>query len=92
MDIDQIKASNPMWFSPGAMRFFNTQVDDRVYEGPGGIYFVTSEEYDTHSPRRYTVRIVTLSGISSEAFMGHGYRSNAHARAQWLATGAPSPE
>jgi hypothetical protein len=41
------------------MRFFRSRVGSTVYSGPGGHYFVSSEQYDGMSgrhPRRYTVR------------------------------------
>ena len=40
------------FFSPGAMRFFNSRVGAKVYRGR---YFVTSEQY-SEEPRRYTLR------------------------------------
>ena len=43
------------FFSPGAMRFFRSRVHYHVYQGPGGIYFVTSEQ-GPHAPRLFTVR------------------------------------
>lgn len=43
------------WFDPGTMRFFKGRVLDTVYQGPNGIFFVSSEQYDTQQ-RRYTVR------------------------------------
>ena len=49
------------WFSPATLRFFESRVGKRVHEGPGGIYFVSSEQYRRPlsggcDPRRYTVR------------------------------------
>ena len=44
------------WFSSGAMRFFRSRVGENVYQGPGGIFFVSSEQFDDSTPRRYTVR------------------------------------
>lgn len=48
------------YFERSTMRFFNSRVLSRVYEGPGGVYFVTSEQFHGSSgvskPRRYTVR------------------------------------
>jgi hypothetical protein len=40
------------FFTPGAMRFFNSRVSNNVW---GGRYFITSERY-SDEPRRYTVR------------------------------------
>jgi hypothetical protein len=38
------------------MRFFASRVGDTVYQGKGGIYFITSEKFSSESPRLYTVR------------------------------------
>lgn len=38
------------------MKFFNTVVYDDVYQGAGGIYFVSSEQADDKSGRLFTVR------------------------------------
>lgn len=43
------------WFDPGTMRFFNGRVLSEVYQGDGGIFFVSSERY-RDEPRKYTVR------------------------------------
>ncbi len=43
------------WFDPGTMRYFKCRILDTVYQGPGGVFFVSSEKYDDH-PRKYTVR------------------------------------
>ena len=43
------------FFSPDTMRFFNSRVLDRVYQGNKGVYFVTSEKF-RNEPRCYTVR------------------------------------
>jgi hypothetical protein len=62
--IEQIKQANAeagfCFFGPNHLRFFNTRVLPKVYEGPGGVYFITSEEFvspDGWAPeRKYTVR------------------------------------
>ncbi len=64
MTTEQIKQANMeagfCFFSPAHLRFFNTRVLPKVYEGPGGVYFITSEEFaasDEWAPsRKYTVR------------------------------------
>ncbi len=63
--ITEIKAINVAkgqhFFERSTMRFFNSKVERGVYQGPGGIYFVTSEQFvgsDGHrAPRKYTVRV-----------------------------------
>lgn len=62
--IDAIKRANAdrglHYFERGTMRFFRSRVGQTVYQGPGGIYFVTSEQFVPSSgrpePRRYSVR------------------------------------
>ena len=53
--IESIKRAAPIWFSPDTLRFFRSRVGSKVYEGPGGVYFVTSEQ-GPHGPRRWSVR------------------------------------
>lgn len=63
-DIDDIRMTNKSagkhFFEAGALRFFASRILPTVYQGPGGIYFVTSEQFRPSSgpphPRKYTVR------------------------------------
>ena len=63
-DIDYIKCANKTrgyhFFDAATMRFFRSRVSDTVYQGPGGIYFVTSEQFVSSSGdkacRSYTIR------------------------------------
>jgi len=43
------------WFEPATKRFFRCRVGSDVYQGPGGIFFVSSEQ-GPHSGRAFTVR------------------------------------
>lgn len=58
--MSQIRACNRErghhWFERGTMRFFNSRVGRSVYQGPGGVYFVSSERYDETHPRTFSVR------------------------------------
>jgi len=60
-DIDDIKSANRVrglhFFDRDSLRFFKSRIGSDVYQGPGGVFFVTSEQgpHDD-SPRRYTVR------------------------------------
>ena len=63
MTINDIRDANESaglhFFEPAAMRFFDSKVLPKVYEGPGGVYFVTSEQFhdgEYHAERKYTVR------------------------------------
>lgn len=47
------------YFDKATMAYFNSRIEPRVYEGVGGVFFVTSEKPDFESipsPRRWTVR------------------------------------
>jgi hypothetical protein len=50
------------WFDAGAMRFFNSIVEQTVVQGAEGTYFVASSRYDETTPRQYTVHIATPDG------------------------------
>lgn len=52
---DANRAAGGHWFDPDTMRFFGTRVLAEVYQGPGGIYFVTSDK-QYNGTRGYTVR------------------------------------
>lgn len=61
--MDEIRRANENaglhFFDAGALRFFRSRIGKTVYQGPGGVYFVTSEQYVSHTgsaPRRYSVR------------------------------------
>lgn len=47
------------FFDPAARRFFRSVIGRHVYQGPGGVFFVTSERFGgpiETAPRRYTLR------------------------------------
>jgi len=52
----QAEENGSHFFSESTLRFFNSRIYSTVYQGPGGIYFVTSERIDTDHPRVFTVR------------------------------------
>lgn len=56
-----VRVRGSHWFDPDTMRFFKTRVLEGVYQGSGGIYFVTSERYN-EQPRKFTVRKFTPDG------------------------------
>jgi hypothetical protein len=64
MTMDAIKAANAKagfyFFERATLRFFRSRIGQTVYEGPGGTYFVTSEQFvgsgGYAAPRAYTVR------------------------------------
>jgi hypothetical protein len=45
------------FFAPATMKCWRSRVSSRVYKGPGGTFFITSEK-DERGPRWYSVRRV----------------------------------
>ncbi len=95
--ITQIKQRNQEvghhWFDPGTKRFFNSRVEGRPVEGPGGVYFVSSEQFESSSgsfPRRYSVRKFdpTTGAVDTAGeFQAYGNRAAAREAARALAKG-----
>ena len=57
------------FFDRAAMRFFRSRLPEHGYEGPGGVYFVTSEQFEykgRKDPRGYTVRRLVGPGELEE--------------------------
>lgn len=54
------KAAGSHFFTPSAMRFFNSTVLSGTYPIDNGAYFVTGE--NDGGNRAYTVRLVTVTG------------------------------
>jgi len=62
-DIDDIKRKHRYtgghFFDADTMRFFDSRILETVYQGPGGVFFLTSERFHGSTydgPRLYTVR------------------------------------
>jgi hypothetical protein len=91
MTIEEIKAANRRagyhFFSSNTMRSFGSRVSDKVYQGPGGIFIVTSEKTRySNEPREYMARqFHPETGAVSNAMDGWGSKHRAHARAKFLA-------
>ncbi len=80
------------FFDADAMRFFDSRVLPKVYEGPGGVYFVTSEQFHGSTgslPRKYTVRRFdpATSDVDTEGAYNDLSRDSAIQRAQECASG-----
>jgi hypothetical protein len=59
-------AAGHYWFERGTMRFFRSRVGRMAYRGPGGVYFVSSEQFvgsdgRAHA-RKFTVRRQNADG------------------------------
>ncbi len=90
--LSDIKTANRVrglyFFSRDTLRFFRSRISTRVHQGPGGIYFVTSEQFDERSSRLYTVRCFNpaSAGIDTVGeFQEHPTAYQAHAEAARLA-------
>ena len=61
--IDEVKAANERdgrhFFEPATLPFFRSRIGQNLY---GGRYFTTSEQFNSRSPRLYTIREVMDSG------------------------------
>ena len=66
------------WFDRQTMRFFKTRLGRRGYRGPGGTYFVTSEQ-GPRMPRLYSVRRLVGPGRIETVGEFCGYRTSAAA-------------
>jgi hypothetical protein len=86
--VRQNKAAGGKFFAPNTMKLFGSRLSSKVHEGPGGIFFVTSEksfngQYRTYDVRQFlsdTKRVVTVS--PSGGFMKP---KKAHEIAEWFA-------
>ncbi len=61
------------FFDNNAKRFFRSRISETVYQGPGGIFIVTSEQFQgtTHTaPRKYTPRKFDWESGSFQHFDG----------------------
>jgi hypothetical protein len=99
-DIKGINADHGLhFFERGTMRFFRSKVERGVYQGPGGIYFVTSEQFvgsnGIADRRKYTVRKFkpeTGECCTVGAFNECSNLSDARDWAKSYAKGTPSPQ
>jgi hypothetical protein len=54
---EAMRARGSHWWDPDTMRMFGTKALPTVYQGPGGVFFVTHDnQYRRELPKRYTVR------------------------------------
>lgn len=67
-DIHEIKDANRAagmhFFDRDTVKLFHSKVFPTVYQGPGGVYFVTSEYRDSPSDREYKVRQFNVSNAA----------------------------
>jgi hypothetical protein len=87
-DIDAIREADHRagryFFSPDTMRFFNSRILPTIYQGPGGVYFITSEKFTGSSgvsaPRKYTVRQFISDPVDVRSVAGFNQMSKRQAQ------------
>ena len=68
------------WFSPGAMRFFNSRLGSEVLPVPDGWLFTSSERFDQNCDRMYTIRKMDQFGDVDTVGEFQSFSSSAAAR------------
>ena len=84
-----MRAAGSHWFDPDTIRFFRCRISNKLYQGGGGVFFVTSEK-SPFGPRAYSVRQFVLDGregpeINTIGDFNSLTRSVAHTQARNLA-------
>lgn len=68
------------FFSAETIKFFNSRVLPTVYEGPGGVYFITSEKFTgsngVSAARKYTIRQFTPDPVNIRSVAGFNKMTN----------------
>ena len=96
-DIKRInKNTGHFFFEKDTLRFFRSRVSDSVYQGPGGVFFVTSEQnhgFGGNYPRLYSVRTFNpltgdcesvVNDAGEKMFQAYESSSGAHRQAEKL--------
>lgn len=84
ISISQVKRLNQekgyFFFTDGATRFFRSRYPSYGLKAGDVAYFVTSEQFDEHSPRLYTIRKIDLkTGDVDTIGAFQGYQTNRQA-------------
>ena len=65
ISLETVKAANHRagryWFTPDTTRFFRSRYSEYAYKVGDRAYFITSEQFDDHSPRLFTLRVCDLT-------------------------------
>lgn len=72
----EVRAGYPLWFEPGAMRFFGSKIESSLLKGE---FFITSECCGAGHPRLFSVRRATAEGIATIGEC-QAYKTKADAR------------
>jgi hypothetical protein len=71
------------FFSASTMRFFSSRILPTIYQGPGGIYFLMSEQFrgsDGVAPRKYSIRQFTPEPVNIRTVAGFNQMSKKQAQ------------
>ena len=84
----EMTAAGSHWWDRGTMQMFGCRVSEQVYQGPGGIYFVTSEKSFGDDKRKFTVRqyMPNKKSIETIGDFNSMSRNTAHAIAKRMAS------
>lgn len=77
------------WWDRDSMRFFQTRVGDKVYQGSGGVFFVSSERC-SDEPRKYSVRQFIPETLGIETI--GGFNTMTRCAAHRLAVESAGPD
>ena len=57
-----IRKHNGHWFSEDSKRFFRSRWENTAYQNEGSLYayFISSEKFNDHTPRKYTIRRINM--------------------------------
>ena len=86
ISINQIKhlnaAHGQYFFSPDTIRFFHSRTDQTAIIVKNSAYFVTSEQRESDTPRKYTIRKADMTTGNVET-VGEFHAYGTHAQAKY---------
>lgn len=89
------QANHGHFFDQGAVRFFNSRSPQYAYKWNGYYFWVSSEKFDSKTPRKYTIRFACCDCMSIhdiDGFQAHGSKRAAEARLKWYLAHEDKPE
>jgi len=89
------QANHGHFFDGGAKRFFNSRISQVAYKWNDYYFWVTSEKFDSQTPRKYTIRFACCDCMSIhdiDGFQAHRSMDDAIARLKWYLTHEDKPE
>jgi len=93
-DIEMIhKSSGGHFFDAESKRFFNSRILETVYQGTGGVFFVTSEKAPNDTERGYTIRQFNpeTGSVSTVGTFNIWTKAGAQATAKYLSCKKSTP-